>query len=183
MEYSAGTMPGSRSSFTERMIGAATLNIPVYEEVEHDRTATGQAAGVVALVAIANAIGSIGDGVFVAVGGLILAFVGWFIWSALTLFIGTRLFEGTADMGEMLRALGFAQSAGVLNVLGILPLLGWLVSLAVGIWVLICGVVAVRQALDFTTGKAILTVLIGWIVYVALGALLAMLGVGMSLGM
>lgn len=183
MEYAAGTTPGGRSSFTERMIGAATLNISIYEEVEHDRTATGQAAGVVALVAIANAIGAIGDGALAVIGGLILAFVGWIVWSALTLFIGTRLFEGTADMGEMLRALGFAQSAGVLNVLAILPLLGWLVSLAVGLWVLVCGIVGVRQALDFTTGKAILTVLIGWLIYVAMFALLGVLGMGMGAAM
>ncbi len=37
-------------SFTERMIGAATLDIATFEEVEHDESATGQAAAVVALV-------------------------------------------------------------------------------------------------------------------------------------
>lgn len=160
------------AGFTERMIGAATLNVPTYEEVEHDTTATGQAAGVVALVAVAGAIGSIGEGGFGIIAALVQAFLGWVIWSAVTLVIGTKVFDGTADMGEMLRTLGFAQAVGVLNVLAIVPVLGWFARLLVGIWMLVCGIVAVRQALDFTTGKAIGTVILGWLCYVLIGALL-----------
>jgi len=160
------------AGFTERMVGAATLNIATYEEVEHDQTATGQAAGVVALVAIAGAIGSYGmGGLYGSVGQLISAFVGWVVWSAVTLLIGTKVFGGTADMGEMLRTLGFAQSVGVVKILGIIPLLGWIAGLAAGIWMLVCGVVAVRQALDFTTGKAIGTVILGWLAMMALAML------------
>jgi hypothetical protein len=161
------------AGFTERMVGAATLNIATYEEVEHDQSATGQAAGVVALVAIASAIGSYGlGGLYGSIGQLISAFVGWVVWSAVTLLIGTKVFGGTADMGEMLRTLGFAQSVGVIKVLGIVPFLGWIAGLGAGIWMLVCGVVAIREALDFTTGKAIGTVILGWLVYFALGMLL-----------
>jgi hypothetical protein len=161
------------AGFTERMVGAATLDVPTYEEVEHDRTATGQAAGVVALVAIATAIGSLHSGSAGVIGGLVSAFIGWLIWAAVTLFIGTRVFAGTADMGEMLRTLGFAQAPGVLKVLAIVPILGWIAWIVAGIWMLVCGVVAVRQALDFTTGKAIGTVLLGWLCYVVVGILIA----------
>jgi hypothetical protein len=127
------------------------------------------------IVAVASAIGAIGAGGAAVIVALVMAFVGWVLWSALTLFIGTRLFEGTSDMGEMLRVLGFAQSAGVLYVVGILPFLGGLVKLAVAIWLLICGVVGVRQALDFTTGKAIATVVIGWLVYLLAAVLFRVL--------
>lgn len=162
------------AGFTERMVGAATLNIATYEEVEHDQTATGQAAGVVALVAVASAIGSYGiGGLYGALGQVVSAFIGWVVWSAVTLLIGTKVFRGTADMGEMLRTLGFAQSVGVIKVLGIVPLLGWIAGLAAGIWMLVCGVVAIRQALDFTTGKAVGTVILGWLAMMALGLLLA----------
>ncbi|NIN71640.1 MAG: hypothetical protein GTO46_06865 [Gemmatimonadetes bacterium] len=162
------------AGFTERMVGAATLNIATYEEVEHDQTATGQAAGVVALVAVASAIGSYGiGGLYGALGQVVSAFIGWVVWSAVTLLIGTKVFGGTADMGEMLRTLGFAQSVGVVKVLGIIPLLGWIAGLAAGIWMLVCGVVAVRQALDFTTGKAIGTVILGWLAMMALAVLFA----------
>ncbi len=162
------------AGFTERMVGAATLNISTYEEVEHDQTATGQAAGVVALVAVASAIGSYGmGGLYGSLGQVFSAFIGWVVWSAVTLLIGTKVFGGTADMGEMLRTLGFAQSVGVIKVLGIVPLLGWIAGLAAGIWMLVCGVVAIRQALDFTTGKAIGTVVLGWLAMMALGLVLA----------
>jgi hypothetical protein len=169
------------AGFVEGMVGAATLDTRVYEEVEHDQNATAQAAGVVALVAIASAIGSYGmGGMYGAIGSIVAAFVGWVIWSAVTLVIGTKIFDGTADMGEMLRTLGFAQAVGVIKLLGIIPILGWIASIAAGIWMLVCGVVAVRQALDFTTGKAIGTVVLGWLAMffltVLIGGLMAGLG-------
>jgi hypothetical protein len=167
------------ASFTERMIGAATLDIGTYEEVEHDTTAMGQAAGVVAIVAVASAIGTYEmGGIGGAVGAVISSFVSWVVWAALTLFIGTKVFNGTADMGEMLRTLGFAQSVGIIKVLGIIPMLGWIATIAAGIWMLVCGVVAVRQALDFTTGKAIGTVVLGWLAMMIISVLVAGLFMG-----
>jgi len=167
------------ASFTERMIGAATLDVATYEEVEHDTKATGQAAGVVALVALAGAIGGFNEAGYGVLGGIAWSFIGWFIWSAITLFIGTKVFDGTADMGEMLRTLGFAQAVGVLKVVGFVPLLGWIAGVVVAIWMLVCGVVAVRQALDFDTGKAIGTVILGWLVMMAVGFVVVGLTVGL----
>jgi hypothetical protein len=167
------------AGFSERMIGAATLHAPTYEEVERDTDGTGQAAAVVALVAVASAIGAYGlGGLYGAVGAVLAALVGWVIWSAITLVIGTMVFDGTADMGQMLRVLGFAQAVGVLKILGIVPLLGSMVAGVAEIWMLVCGVVAIRQVLDFTTGKAIGTVLLGWLVKAALGMMLAMFSFG-----
>lgn len=150
-------------SMTRRMIGAATLDVPTYEEVEHDTTATGQAAGVVALAAVARGIGSVGHGSASIVGALVAAFLGWLVWSGITYLIGTRLFDGKATWGELLRTLGFAQAPGLLMVVGFLPILGWLVEVAVAVWLLIAGIVALRQALDVSTGKAVLTAVIGWL--------------------
>lgn len=45
------------TSFGARMVRAAKLDRAVYEELEKDRTATGQAAAVVVLVAVATGIG------------------------------------------------------------------------------------------------------------------------------
>ena len=145
------------------MLGAARLDIPTYEEVEADKTATGQAAGVVALVAVAQAIGAAGEGALGIVAGLGGAMFGWLIWAGITYLIGAKLFGGTATWGELLRTLGFAQAPGVLYVLGIIPLLGGLVRVALAIWILIAGIIAIRQALDFSTGKAILTAVLGWL--------------------
>jgi hypothetical protein len=163
-------------SITDRMRGAALLDVPTYEEVEHDETATGQAAVVVALYAVAAAIGNVGHGGRGIIGAIVGAFVGWVLWSGVTYLGGGRVFKGTATWGEMLRAIGFAMSPGVLLVLGIIPILGGLVRLVVGIWILVTGVIAIRQALDFTTGKALLTALLGWLVMVVVGAVLGGLG-------
>jgi hypothetical protein len=161
------------ASLTERMIGAAMLNVATYEEVEADQTATSQAAMVVALVAVAGAIGNYfrhgGRGI---IGAVIGAFIGWLLWAAITYFIGTRLFGGTATIGELLRTLGFAQSPGVIGILAIIPILGWLIMVVIALWQLVAGIIAIRQALDFTTGKAILTALIGWVVVWILTAVL-----------
>lgn len=151
-------------SITDRMMGAATLDVATYEEVEADTTATGQAATVVALAAVASAIGAIGEGGAGIIGMLIGTLLGWALWSWITYFIGTRFFGGTATWGELARTIGFAQTPRLLLVLAIIPVVGGLVNFVVAIWLLVAGVVAIRQALDVTTGKAVLTAVIGWVV-------------------
>lgn len=169
----------TRRSMTDRMKGAAMLDVATYEEVEHDESATAQAAVVVGLVALAAAIGSIGQGLGAVLGGLIAAYLGWLIWAGVTYLIGDKLLGGTATWGELLRTLGFAQSPGLLYVLGIIPILGAMVGFVVWIWLLIAGIIAIRQALDFSTGKAVLTALLGFLAYLVVGATVALFtGVG-----
>lgn len=163
------------ATFTERMIGAAKLEAATYEEVEHDASATGQAAIVVLIAAVATAIGTIGHDGGSPIGALIGALVGWLVWAGITYLIGDKVLGGTASWGELLRTLGFAQAPGVLNVLGILPLLGGLIRFVVAVWILIAGVIAIRQALDFSTGKAVLTVVLGWLAMMVL-AMIPMIG-------
>ena len=148
-------------SIWSRMRGAAALDVATFEEVEHDETATAQAAAVVALTAAAQAIGASGAGLGSIFGAAAAALIGWGIWAGVTYLIGDKLFGGTATWGELLRTLGFAQAPNVLAVFAVLPLVGWLVDAVLVVWVLIAGVVAIRQALDFGTGRAILTALIG----------------------
>jgi hypothetical protein len=163
----------ARRGIVDRMIGAARLDSATYEEVESDYGATGQAAIVVVLVAIASAIGGAAAGGTGVLGGILTAIVGWLLWAGITYLIGDKLLGGTASWGELLRTLGFAQAPGVLLVLAIIPVLGWAVQFVVGIWLLVAGIVAIRQALDFSTGKAILTAIIGWIpLVIARGILL-----------
>lgn len=158
-------------SMIERMKGAAMLNVDTFEEVEHDQTATMQAGTVVFLGAIASGVGASDQGLldaFLQSGWVV---IGWGIWAGITYLVGAQLFGGTADWGELLRTLGFASAPNVLLLLGIVPLVpDRLLSGLIGLWVLAAGVIAVRQALDFSTGKALATVGIGWGV-VVLGAL------------
>lgn len=166
-------------SIVDRMMGAAFLDIATYEEVEHDTTATTQAAIVVGIVAVCAAIGHAGQGGEGALGGLLSAYLGWLVWAGVTFVIGDKLLGGTATWGELLRTLGFAQAPGVLYLFGIIPLLGRLAVFAVWIWLLVTGVVAIRQALDFSTGKAIATAALGLLAYVMVAAVFAtMMGIG-----
>jgi hypothetical protein len=160
-----------RRSFTDRLIGAARLEIDVYEEVEHDTTATTQAAGVVAIVATASAIGGLPHGAQGMINAIVVSIVGWLMWAGITYLIGDKLLGGTATWGELLRTLGFAQAPGILLMLAVVPNFGWVLLPFVGIWMLFTGVVAVRQALDFGTGRAIATALLGLVPYAILRAL------------
>ena len=155
-------------SLVRRMMGAAMLNVGVYEEVEADQGATTQAAIVVAIVAVAQAIGAAGSGGRGIIGAVIGAVVGWLLWAGITYLIGDKLLGGTATWGELLRTIGFAQAPGVLYVFAIIPILGWVVRLVVAIWILIAGIIAIRQALDFSTGKAVVTALLGWLAMMVL---------------
>ena len=161
----------AEGSLIRRMKGAALLDVSVYEEVEADQTATTQAAIVVAIVAVAQAIGASGEGGRGIIGGLVAAVVGWLLWAGITYLIGDKVLGGTATWGELLRTIGFAQTPGVFYLLAVIPILGGLVRIAVSIWVLIAGIIAIRQALDFSTGKAVLTAVLGWLA-VAIPALL-----------
>ena len=159
------------ASMVDRMIRAAKLDAQLYEEVEADKGALGQAMGVVVLASIAGGIGSgrLGGltGFFIGTFGALIA---WFIWAALTYFIGTRILpESTtrADVGELLRTTGFSSSPGLIRVLGLVPGITGIVFLVSGIWMLIAMIIAVRQALDYrSTFRAVGVCVIGWIVQV-----------------
>ncbi len=165
------------ASFTDRMIRAAKLDVNLYEEVEADKTAMKQAMGVVVLSSVAAGIGVIGKG---GLGGIligtIIALIGWYIWASLTYFIGTKWLpepQTKADVGELLRTIGFSSSPGLIRVLGIIPGLGGLVFFAASIWMLVAMVIAVRQALDYkSTGRAIGVCIIGWAIQIAILMLL-----------
>lgn len=171
--------------FTDRMIRAAKLDVNLYEEVEADKNAMGQAMGVVILSSVAAGIGTIGTtGIKGLVLGTIVALAGWFIWAFLTYYIGTRLLaepQTKSDYGELLRTIGFSSSPGVLRVLGIIPMLGNILNFICGIWMLVAMVIAVRQALDYkSTGRAVAVCLIGWIVQLVVFAVFYWLAGGLG---
>ena len=160
-------------SMVDRMVGASRLDIHIFEEVEADTAATKQALSVVLLVALATGIASMGTiGVRGLLVGVVVSVAGWAIWAWIVYFIGTKIIpehETHADWGQLARSLGFAQSPGVLRVFGVVPGVGGIIFLVVSVWMLVSMVIAVRQALDYTsTLRAIGVVLIGFIPYAIL---------------
>jgi len=156
------------TNFKDRIIRAAKLDVNLYEEVEADKGALGQAMAVVILSSVAAGVGIISEG---GLGGIlmgtIMALIGWYVWAYLTYLIGTKLLpepQTKADLGELLRTIGFSSSPGLIRVLGIVPALRVIVFPAASIWMLVAMVIAVRQALDYTgTLRAVAVCVIGWI--------------------
>jgi hypothetical protein len=157
------------SSFQDRIIRAAKLDVRLYEEVEADKGAMRQAMGVVVLSGVAAGIGSIGaSGMAGILFGTIAALVGWYVWAYITYFVGTKFLpepQTQSDHGELLRTIGFSSSPGLLRVLGIIPFLYEIIFVISGIWMLVAMVIAVRQALDYkSTLRAVGVCAIGWII-------------------
>jgi hypothetical protein len=157
------------TSFRDRIIRAAKLDVDLYEEVEADKGAMGQAMGVVVLSSLAAGVGSIEIGRLSGIlMGTIVALIAWYVWAYLTYFIGTKFLrepQTKADHGELLRTIGFSSSPGLIRVLGIIPGLRALVFLVASIWMLVAMIIAVRQALDYeSTLRAVAVCLIGWII-------------------
>ncbi len=186
-------LPGSmyaNRTIIDRMIGAAKLDVPTYEEVEHSESLTAQAAMVVAIAAVARAIGGVDGGSAQILSGLMTALSMWIVWAGITYLIGDKLLGGTATWGELLRTLGFAQAPGVLAIVGVIGPLSGVTEIVVSIWLLVAGIVAIRQALDFGTGKAILTAVLGWLsamlvavlIAIAIGGMAAIFGGVASMG-
>jgi hypothetical protein len=151
----------------KRMLGVLKLNVANFEEIEKDPNATLQAAIIVILSALLTGAGSGllagftgGNGLTRFIGTVVWAFISWFIWAAATWFVGTRLFKGQADLGEMLRVIGYAYTPLFLS---IIPCIGGLIG---GIWALAAGFIAVRQGLDLDDMKTLLTVAIGFAIVV-----------------
>ena len=166
--------------FTERIKGAMLVQVDLYEEVEADTSATSQALGVVVLASVAAGIGiGLPDGVRGLVAGTVGALIGWFIWAGLTHFIGTRLLptaQTESTWGQVLRTTGFATAPGFFRIFSLVPIFGLLINFAVLVWMLVAFVIAVRQALDYTsTWRAVMVCLTGWLAFVFFGELLVRL--------
>ncbi|MCK4754663.1 MAG: YIP1 family protein [Calditrichia bacterium] len=152
-----------------RILRAAKLDVNLYEEVEADEGALTQATLVVVLSSLAAGVGGIFSYGFMAIIiGTISALIGWYVWAFLTYYIGTKLLpeeQTEADYGQLLRTLGFASSPGLIRVLGVIPGLLGIVNFIASVWMLVTMVIAVRQALDYTsTLRAVVVCVIGWII-------------------
>jgi hypothetical protein len=157
------------TTFLNRLIGAALLNPAIYEEIEADRAATMQAMGVVALSSLAAGVGALGLAsarVTTLAGISLLAFAVWGVWALLTLQIGTRIFPSPrtqADLGQLLRTIGFASAPGILRIAGVIPGTTAIVFAVTAVWMLMAMIVAIRQALDYTsTARALAVCGLGW---------------------
>ena len=155
------------SQYINRIIRACKLDVSLYEEVEADKSATYQAAGVVVLPSLAAGVGAISLGASNFLMAPLLSLVSWYVWAYIIYFIGAKLFpEPTtvADHGELLRTIGFSSAPGLIRVFGFTPELMSITFIGAAIWMLVAMIIAVRQALDYqSTWRAIGVVVIGFL--------------------
>ena len=156
----------------DRMTRAVQAKVDLYEEVEHNPGLSSEALQVVLLVSAAGGIGTllsglftgrIGQGLIGGIAAVVMGVVMWYLWSFLVLIVGTKMFGGTADFGEVSRTIAYASTPNAVKILSFVPALGGLLNFVAGIWAIVLGVIAVRQAMDFDTGKAVATVIIAFI--------------------
>jgi Yip1-like protein len=164
-----------------RLIGALACDPVLYEEVEADRSATPQAFVVVLLSSIGAGFGARGFGtgsiesmVFISVVSLLA----WATWAMVTYQIGTRLMpepQTNADLGELLRTIGFSAAPGMLRVFGVVPAASLAAFTVTAIWMLVTMVVAVRQALDYSsTARAVGVCVFGWLLAIGIAVMLGL---------
>lgn len=168
-------------TFVRRLVGAAMLDAATYEEVEADRSALPQAIAIIVLSSVAAGIGakSMGGGrdtLTFMVSASAIALLAWAAWATLMFQIGARLLprpETEVDLGQLLRTLGFAAAPGLIQVFGAFPGAFVPIFVLAAVWTLASSVVAVKQALDYTsTARAVAICGLGWILSLAMAVVI-----------
>ena len=141
--------------FAYRLLGAAVMDVGMYEGIEADRRTTMQALSAVVLASLAAGIGA-GDWLGTRLATLAavsaLAIITWSAWAMLVFQLGTRVLpdvDTLADWGQLLRTTGFAAAPGLLLVFGLIRSGRTVVFAIVGVWMLAAMVLAVKHALDY----------------------------------
>ncbi len=168
----------------DRIMGVITLKAPIYREIADDQTATTQAAIIVVIATLVRGffeglvkVGEggavsvhVGNAIIGAILGVIIGLIAWVFTSWVLAFVAGAL-DGKTNTGEMMRVTGYVQVFSLVAVLNVLvlvtPLLGCLtglVGLIVAILSLIGYLIGVREAAEFTTGKALVTAIVAAIV-------------------
>jgi hypothetical protein len=140
-----------------RMMGALLLDRMTYESVEVERPTTRQAVGVVLLSSLAAGVGASGwEGprLLTLATVAMIAMLTWLAWAGLILYVGGTVLperQTKVDYGELVRTTGFAATPGLLQVFALFTPIAVPMVIVSWLWMIAAMVVAVRQALDFSS--------------------------------
>ena len=170
--------------YLNRFLGAAMLDVKLYQEVAGEPRFLNQAWITVLIYAMLASWGSFGRAGAVGSNiGLITAVIGWYVWAFSTYFCAIKWFRETStdaergDRKTVIRVMGFACAPGVIRLLGLLPGMGILTIVVSSVWMIAAATVAVKVALEIeSTARAAGACIIGWIIgAIAQGLLMVIL--------
>ena len=158
--------------YFNRFLGAAMLDVKLYQEVAAEPRFLNQAWITVLIYAMLASWGSFGRAGAVGSNiGLITAVIGWYVWAFSAYFCATKLFgkkPGELERGDrktVMRTMGFACAPGSVRFLAILPGLGIIALVGSSIWMIAAATIALKVALDIeSTARAAAACIVGWIV-------------------
>jgi hypothetical protein len=132
------------------------LNPETFEEVEADSHALGQAILVVIAFSFAAGIGLARPSTtsHAVLAMMLGSLTGWISWASLVYYLGVRLFpepQTRAEIGQLARTIGFSAAPGLFFPLLALQMLRPATFTVIVVWMAAAMVIAVRQALDFTS--------------------------------
>ena len=172
----------------KRIMRATMLDREFFKEAEADTSLNQEALTIVIIVSVVGGIGafisslmaeSFGRAILALLVTAALGVANYYIWAYVTHFIGTKMFKGEAEPGELLRVLGYASGPRLLSLLRFIPCIGLLIAFAGGIWALVVGFFGVQEALDLDTTETLVTVVLGWVAIAIITAIVtSVIGVG-----
>jgi hypothetical protein len=171
-----------------RIFRAVRLERTLYREVADHPNYMTEAFLIVLLVALISSIGTL-IGAGQENGGGFIAYVaevinqllfGWLLWAVVSYFVGSTFFGGRSSVNEMLRVLAYATTPRLLGLFGfiwcigpLLALVGWILSIA-------AAVVAIRESMEFDTVRALVTALIGYILFIIAAIVIRLFWAGIT---
>ena len=156
----------------KQAVRAAFFDRRVYKEINEGGESMFPAFIVVAAAAVAFGLGVRDvtvEGFEEAQGLLVLMavstiIVGWGLWAVVTWFAATRLLGSAVGYRRILRVLGVASGPGVLMLLLPVPVVGLYLFGITRVWVLVAGIVALRETMGTTTIRAVVPAALGWVI-------------------
>lgn len=163
------------ADYIKRGWDAAQLKTESIRQLADDTQAIGPAIGILAIGGLCAGIGTLSPVAFIVMP--FIRVIGGFIFVAIMHFVATTFFEGKGKLTSLAVP---AFCASLVTWIAIIPLLGptFLAFLA-GLWMLVVMVVCVEVVYGIERGKAIAVVAIPLVLFLIIGMLLVVMGVGL----
>ena len=162
------------------MLKVSRLSSSAYVELRNDETATGQAVAALFLACLGYALGFTTLKILVlgelpwaldsllvgTLSQLLLSMLAALVWAFMLFIVGTKLFKGKAKFWQLARPLFFSATPGILFVLIAIPIYLVYATVFVGVfvWVILAGVLALKNSMEFDYNRTLLTYIVGFVI-------------------